>query len=102
MVLACHVIIVLVPDTFYLTVPDPASWISDNESSGRQKLPKYRPDVAEGRAVGPSLGIRRVMNKAHRKFLPSRPNLLVIADDYFAKLPAMRPQARHCIWTVQF
>src|SRR5580704_10573464 len=53
-------------------------------ASGRAKQEKYL-DL-EGRAVGLAQKIRTSVRKAYPKFLPSQPNLLVIADDLFVPL----------------
>jgi hypothetical protein len=56
----------------------------EERASGRAKQDKYL-DL-EGRAVGPAQKIRMSVRKAYPKFLPSQPNLLVIADDLFVPL----------------
>jgi hypothetical protein len=56
----------------------------ERRDAGRAKQEKYQ-DL-EGGADDPWRGIRRSVRKAYPKFLPSQPNLLVIADDRFVPL----------------
>ncbi len=56
----------------------------EQRDAGRAKQEKYQ--YLEGGAVGPAQKIRMSVRKAYPKFLPSQPNLLVIADDLFVPL----------------
>jgi hypothetical protein len=56
----------------------------EQRDAGRAREDKY--ENLEGGADDPWRGIRRTVRKAYPKFLPSQPNLLVIADDRFVPL----------------
>jgi hypothetical protein len=56
----------------------------ERRDAGRAKQEKYQ--SLEGGADDPWRAIRRTVQKAYPKFLPSQPNLLVIADDRFVPL----------------
>jgi hypothetical protein len=59
--------------------------LTDEErAAGRAQEEKYQ--HLQGGAVGPAQKIRMSVRKAYPKFLPSQPNLLVIADDLFVPL----------------
>jgi len=59
--------------------------LSDEEKrKGRTRLPKYLP--FEGRAVAPWERIQFSVKKSYKKLTPTRPNLLIIADDLFVSL----------------
>lgn len=57
---------------------------NEERAAGRAKQEKYQ-DL-QGGAVGPAQKLRMSVRKAYPKFLPSQPNLLVIADDLFVPL----------------
>lgn len=52
--------------------------------SGRKNRPKYL--YCEGRAVAPWERVQFEVGKAYKKFVPTNPNLLVIADDLLVSL----------------
>jgi hypothetical protein len=56
----------------------------EQRDAGRAKQEKYQ--YLEGGAVGPAQKLRMSVRKAYPKFLPTQPNLLVIADDLFVPL----------------
>jgi hypothetical protein len=56
----------------------------DERIGGRKNQPKHL--YCEARAVGPWERVQFEVEKAYKKFIPGKPNLLVIADDLFVSL----------------